>query len=76
MKTILRKISVFLVITVIIAACSGVFTYAAAENLDEIEIYEITVNVREDGTLDIRYDVEWRVLSDKNGSEPVTWVKI
>lgn len=48
----------------------------ADENLDEISNFEITVNVREDGTLDIRYDITWHVLSDKNGKEPVTWAKI
>jgi hypothetical protein len=52
------------------------FTAYADEPLDEIEKYEITINAREDGTLDIRYAVDWKVLSDKNGKEPVTWVDV
>ena len=73
MKNILRKAAVFFVLALILLTQFTV-PALAKENLDEIEDYTITVNVREDGTLDIRYDIEWLVLSDKNGSEPVTWV--
>ena len=52
-------------------------TVSLADNdLDEIERYEITVNVRQDGTLDIKYEITWKVLSDKNGKEPLTWVLV
>lgn len=57
----------------------GIFSaksYAEEPYLDEINDYTITISVREDATLDIRYDVEWHVLSDKNGSEPVSWALI
>ena len=75
MKGIIKRSIVFFVLTLIIIAQFSVPAFAA-DNLDEIEDYTITVNVRQDGTLDIRYDVDWLVLSDKNGSEPVTWVKV
>lgn len=75
MKNILRKAAVFFVLALILLTQFTV-PALAKENLDEIEDYTITVNVREDGTLDIRYDIEWLVLSDKNGSEPVTWVEV
>lgn len=76
MRTIVKKIFLFVALTLLILTNVGIVAYADSDNLDEIENYNITVNVREDGTLDIRYDVEWKVLSDKNGSEPVTWVKV
>ena len=75
MKNAARKIIIFVIMMLITISLTGI-TAQAAENLDEIEDYTITVNVREDGTLDIRYDVVWKVLSDKNGKEPVTWVKV
>lgn len=49
---------------------------AANSNLDKIRDYEVKVDVRQDGTMDIRYAIEWEVLSDKNGKEPLTWVKV
>lgn len=49
---------------------------AASSNLDEILNYEIKVDVRQDGTLDIRYAIDWKVLDDKKGTEPVSWVDV
>lgn len=43
--------------------------------LDEILEYQITVNPRKDGTLDMRYYIEWHVL-DSISEGPLTWVKI
>lgn len=48
----------------------------ADKNLDEIERYDIIVNVRQDGTLDMKYEITWKVLSDKNGKEPLSWVLV
>lgn len=47
----------------------------ASNNLDEIMEYNIQVDVREDGTLDINYHLVWKVLDDKEEG-PLTWVKI
>lgn len=47
----------------------------AATPLDEIQDYTITVNMRPDGTMDIRYYVEWKVLDDSSEG-PLEWVKI
>lgn len=45
-------------------------------DLDYIELYEIYVDpVKEDGSLDIRFNIEWRVL-DSISDGPLTWVKI
>lgn len=48
---------------------------ALAKPLDEILNYEITVDVKEDATLDIRYDISWKVLDSKSEG-PLEWVKI
>lgn len=40
---------------------------------DKIEEYSITVEPREDGTLDIRYDITWTPLDE---DEPLTWIRV
>lgn len=50
-------------------------THAKTEPLDEIQNYDITVNMRPDGTMDIHYDIEWLVL-DSTSQGPLEWVKI
>ncbi len=47
----------------------------AAEALDEIKSYVITVDMRQDGTMDIKYHLDWTVLND-TAEGPLTWVKI
>lgn len=48
----------------------------AVENpLDEIQNYVIQVDMRPDGTMDIYYHLEWKVLDDKSEG-PLSWVKI
>lgn len=46
-----------------------------ADNLDEIEKYEITAEVNEDATVALNYHIEWRVL-DSTSEGPLEWVKI
>ena len=41
---------------------------------DEIENYTITVDMLSDGTMNMTYHIDWKVLSDSAG--PLTWVKI
>jgi len=47
----------------------------ASAPLDEIRNYNIKVNMRTDGTMDIRYQIEWKVLDDTSEG-PLSWVKI
>ena len=47
---------------------------ASAKDLDEILDYEITIDVNPDGTLNMIYHVDWKVLD--SSSEALTWVKI
>lgn len=51
-------------------------TTASARNpLDEIQDYIIKIDMREDGTMDIVYHIEWKVL-DSTSEGPLEWVKI
>ena len=51
-------------------------TKCYADDLDRIVNYEVTVDPRmNDGTLDITYNIRWRVL-DSTSEGPLTWVKI
>ena len=64
----------------IILALLFVFSFVpvsvnAAAPLDEIQDYTIKVHMRPDGTMDIRYHIEWKVLDDTSEG-PLTWVKI
>ena len=47
----------------------------ASADLDYIEKYDIIVNPLKDGSLDIEFDIVWRVL-DGTSDGPLTWVKI
>ena len=47
----------------------------AVTKLDEIETYMITVDMESDGTMDITYHLDWKVLDDSSEG-PLTWVKI
>lgn len=53
----------------------GISISSYAKELDEIQDYEIKVDVREDGTLDMVYHIEWKVL-DSTSEGPLEWVKI
>ena len=53
----------------------GISISSYAKELDEIQDYEIKVDLREDGTLDMVYHIEWKVL-DSTSEGPLEWVKI
>lgn len=68
--------------TLIVSICVFImgFTIAPAKAfakapLDEIQDYVIQVDMRSDGTMDIRYHIEWRVL-DSTSEGPLEWVKV
>lgn len=68
----------FLVFSMLFACLIGIVVLpanAASEPLDEIQDYTITVHMRPDGTMDIRYHIEWKVLDD-DSEGPLEWVKI
>lgn len=46
-----------------------------AKDLDRINKYYITIDPRNDGSLDMKYQIEWEVL-DSDSEGPLEWVKI
>lgn len=66
------KVLFLSIIAIVGIMCSSVY---AAKPLDEIEDYEIVVYVNSDGTLNMYYHIEWKVLDSKTDG-PLTWVKI
>lgn len=48
---------------------------ADSGDIDEISRYVVTVDPREDGTADLTYEIDWRVIGG-SADEPLSWVKI
>ena len=47
----------------------------AAKPLDHIHDYEVTVDMRKDGSCDISYHIVWEVL-DSESEGPLTWIEV
>jgi len=64
-------------VTIILICALSIFPSVALADapLDRILDYQTTVNVRNDGTLDINYLIKWQVL-DSLSEGPLEWVKI
>jgi len=60
----------FTILAMFMFACN-----CQAVTLDEILSYTTTVSPRDDGTLDIKYNIQWKVL-DSTTEGPLEWVKI
>ena len=60
----------FAIIAIFMFSCN-----CQAVTLDEILNYTTTVSPRDDGTLDIKYNIQWKVL-DSTTEGPLEWVKI
>jgi hypothetical protein len=71
MKKLLCSLFIFLFIFIsvspVIAKADG--------NLDEIENYKIIVDMESDGSMDIKYHIDWKVLDDSSKG-PLEWVKV
>lgn len=63
---------VLCVIAQVVLVCIAIFVEPPAPQ-DRIDEYNVTVEPREDGSLDITYDIVWTALDE---SEPLTWVEI
>lgn len=70
-KNVLFSILFFTFCLFIVLPCK----VQAAEPLDEIQEYNIQVDMRNDGTMDIKYHIEWKVLDDESEGK-LEWVKI
>ena len=64
-------LSVVFVLSVVI----GLMPAARADALDEILEYAITVDVNDDGTLNMHYHFDWKVL-DSTSEGPLSWIMV
>ena len=72
----MRRFKKFLIVfSILLVAFSFFNVEASAKPLDEIEDYIINVSMRPDGTMNISYHIEWKVL-DSDSEGPLEWVKI
>lgn len=70
-----KKYILYILIFAFIAILA-IYSKSYAADLDEILNYEVTVDPRmNDGTLDITYEITWRVL-DSTTEGPLEWVQI
>lgn len=74
MKKTKKFFATFVFAVILLVNLLSITAFAKAP-LDEIQLYDITVDMRNDGTMDIKYHVEWKVLDDTSEG-PLTWVKI
>ena len=79
-KQISAKRFILFLTAVLLVFCFGFFapftmTVRAEQPTDEIEHFEITVDVQEDATLQMTYHIDWKVLDDKKYG-PLEWVNI
>ncbi len=66
--------TVLLVLLVFVQICAILFAvFYVPQPQDTIRDYRVTVVPRDDGSLDITYDIQWKALDD---TEPLTWVQI
>lgn len=71
-----NKFKCIVILFVILFGILGTYNTAfASGNLDEIQSYNIVVDMRDDGTLDMYYDISWKVLDSKSQG-PLEWVFI
>lgn len=70
-----RVFAAILAALVVLVTLVGFMPKAQADALDEILEYAITVDVNDDGTLTMRYHIDWMVL-DSTSEGPLEWVKI
>ncbi len=76
MRTVLKTAAVLVVVFAMLLL-TGLFEKkaAAAGDLDEILLYDITVDVNEDATLTMKYHIDWKVL-DSDSDGPLSWVTV
>ncbi len=74
-----KRIVSLVFIVIIVFSLSSICVFANSDysynDLDYIDLYEIWVNPRKDGSLDMEYHIVWTVL-DSYSDGPLSWVKI
>lgn len=75
MKKIFSYLSLFIIVFLLLTP-TILNVYAITSNpLDEIQYYEVKIDPRTDGTLDMHYTLVWKVLDDKSEG-PLEWIKV
>jgi len=73
-----KIISCFLALTTCFLLLTSLFINVSAitsSPLDEIQYYEVKIDPRTDGTLDMHYTLVWKVLDDESEG-PLEWIKV
>ena len=63
------------IMLLLIALVFPIKSFAVENPLDEIQEYTIQVDMRNDGTMDIKYHLDGKVWDDTSDG-PLSWVKI
>lgn len=75
MKRLLKLLTISFISLFILSLNLKTKFQASSDALDYIPEYDITVDPRIDGTLDIKIHIKWEVL-DSTSDGPLTWVKV
>ena len=75
MKKLFTSILLVVLSIFILSFSSSNIKVNAITPLDRIDFYQITIDVREDATLDMHFKIQWTVL-DSTTEGPLEWVKI
>ncbi len=73
-RKMIRSASLILSLMFLVAAAFPCLA-SAQDAIDEIQNYEITADVNDDATVNLRYHIEWTVLDDAEEG-PLSWVSI
>ena len=74
MKNSMKRLFALVLCLTVVFAFAAVTSYAA-QPLDEILNYQITADLNEDGTVNLKYHIDWKVL-DSDSYGPLTDVKV
>ena len=75
LKSKLIKSIAFCLTLLVTISLTNVSTAKAAKPLDEILLYDITADVLDDATVDLTFNISWKVL-DSTSEGPLEWVQI
>ncbi|MBR4707839.1 MAG: hypothetical protein IKP29_07275 [Pseudobutyrivibrio sp.] len=70
-----KRIFSTLALAVIVFTIVFPLNVQAKSPLDDIHDYEVQVDMRDDGSCDLTYHIEWEVLDSKSEG-PLTWIKV
>jgi len=75
MKKIFSYLSLFTIIFLLLTPTYLDVCAKTSNPLDEIQYYQVKIDPRTDGTLDMHYTLVWKVLDDESEG-PLEWIKI